>query len=278
MGLYQLKEFLTLDDVADYLRDKGVYDFDLSVSRDCERLKEWLLGQVRNAKITTVYSIDGDFLADVYNNMIIGGKIVPFCNIHKIEIGKIKGYFKHISDDKYQLIQYHNNHTLSNRNFFKTCKSIRMDVKEIELLAKTGRANDDYYMEFIPNVKIHNMPKIDEYYPKSDLDALFNAKDDSQQQIADLQADNARLQARITELESELNQQANATPAIKHTNTALQALHDVLVTHWQDYDPSQPRTRPKQEFITAWILENYPEIEPSKALWIDKIIRHGTHN
>lgn len=153
-----------------------------------------------------------------------------------------------------------------------------MDVKEIELLAKTGRANDDYYMEFIPNVKIHNMPKIDEYYPKSDLDALFNAKDDSQQQIADLQADNARLQARITELESELNQQANATPAIKHTNTALQALHDVLVTHWQDYDPSQPRTRPKQEFITAWILENYPEIEPSKALWIDKIIRHGTHN
>lgn len=99
-----------------------------------------------------------------------------------------------------------------------------------------------------------------------------------QQQIADLQADNARLQARITELESELNQQANATPAIKHTNTALQALHDTIATHWQDYDPSQPRTRPKQEFITAWILENYPEIEPSKALWIDKIIRHGTHN
>lgn len=106
-----------------------------------------------------------------------------------------------------------------------------------------------------------------------------------QQQIADLQAENARLQAenddllkRIAELESELNQQANATPAIKHTNTALQALHDVLVTHWQDYDPSQPRTRPKQEFITAWILENYPEIEQSKALWIDRIIRHGTHN
>ncbi|UTO04918.1 hypothetical protein NKT77_10570 [Moraxella sp. FZLJ2107] len=98
-----------------------------------------------------------------------------------------------------------------------------------------------------------------------------------QQQIADLQAENAHLKAHIAELESQLNQ-ANITPAIKHTNTALQALHDVLVTHWQDYDPSQPKTRPKQDFIKAWIVENYPEIEPSKALWIDKIIRHGTHD
>lgn len=98
-----------------------------------------------------------------------------------------------------------------------------------------------------------------------------------QQQIADLQAENAHLKAQIAELESELNQ-ANTTPAIKHTNRALQALHDVLVTHWQDYDPSQSKTRPKQDFIKAWIVENYPEIEPSKALWIDKIIRHGTHD
>lgn len=109
-----------------------------------------------------------------------------------------------------------------------------------------------------------------------DLNAT-TADDDSQQQIADLQAENAHLKAQIAELESELNQ-ANTTPAIKHTNTALQALHDVLVTHWQDYDPSQSKTRPKQDFIKAWIVENYPEIEPSKALWIDKIIRHGTHD
>ena len=109
------------------------------------------------------------------------------------------------------------------------------------------------------------------------------ANDDSQQQIADLQAENARLQAentdlqaRIAELESELNQ-ATATPAIKHTNTALQALHDVLVTHWQDYDPTNETTKPKQEYIERWIMENYPELNQSKARWIDKIIRHGTH-
>ena len=43
MGLYQLKEFLTLDDVADYLRDKGVYDFDLYSDYDRSRLESWLV-------------------------------------------------------------------------------------------------------------------------------------------------------------------------------------------------------------------------------------------
>ncbi|OOS22933.1 FtsB family cell division protein [Moraxella pluranimalium] len=114
-----------------------------------------------------------------------------------------------------------------------------------------------------------------------DLQRQLNAttaNDDSQQQIADLQAENAKLKARIAKLESELNQQANATPAINHTNTALQALHDVLVTHWQDYDPTNETTKPKQEYIERWIMENYPELNQSKARWIDKIIRHGTHD
>lgn len=113
-----------------------------------------------------------------------------------------------------------------------------------------------------------------------DLQRQLNAttaNDGNQQQIADLQAKNARLQARITELESQLNQ-ANTTPAIKHTNTALQALHDVLVTHWQDYDPTNETTKPKQEYIERWIMDNYPELNQSKARWIDKIIRHGTHD
>ncbi|EGE10914.1 hypothetical protein [Moraxella catarrhalis] len=78
-----------------------------------------------------------------------------------------------------------------------------------------------------------------------------------------LQTQNEQLKSRIAELE-------RATPTNNsHTNTALIALNDVIATHWQD--PSNP---PKQQFIQAWIRDNYPNIEPSKALWIDKIIRH----
>lgn len=88
----------------------------------------------------------------------------------------------------------------------------------------------------------------------------------------DLQQENERLQARIAELEQKLAMQ-NTTPADVekpiYTNTALTALFDVMNTYWQN--PEQP---PKQEFIKQWIVEKYPSIDPSKALWIDKIIRH----
>lgn len=83
----------------------------------------------------------------------------------------------------------------------------------------------------------------------------------------------SELQNRIADLERQLaNQSENGTPATMeppHTNTALAALFDVMNTHWQN-----PKTPPKQEFIKKWIVEKYPSLEPSKALWIDKIIRH----
>ena len=137
---------------------------------------------------------------------------------------------------------------------------------------------DKFYSNRIFDL-INNKPEIVGYQFGMNTDEITASTIQNLNDQLKNQADEiATLQARITQLESELNQQANAAPAIKHTNTALQALHDTIATHWQDYDPSQPRTRPKQEFIKAWILENYPEIEPSKALWIDRIIRHGTHN
>lgn len=85
------------------------------------------------------------------------------------------------------------------------------------------------------------------------------------------QQQNSELQNRIAELESQLVMQSNDTPTqpSAHTNTALTALFDVINTHWQN-----PKKPPKQQFIKNWIVEKYPSIDPSKALWIDKIIRH----
>ncbi|WII94571.1 hypothetical protein LU276_05935 [Moraxella haemolytica] len=112
--------------------------------------------------------------------------------------------------------------------------------------------------EFDPNFSFNDKPT-------TQLDSIFN-------QPTDLQQENERLQARIAELEQQLATQ-NSTPANVekpiHTNTALTALFDVMNTHWQN-----PKTPPKQEFIKKWIVEKYPSIDPSKALWIDKIIRH----
>lgn len=55
MGLYQLKDFLTFDDVAEYLTDKGVYNFNLTHEYDCIKLEGLLREWVRLEKITPVF-------------------------------------------------------------------------------------------------------------------------------------------------------------------------------------------------------------------------------
>lgn len=91
--------------------------------------------------------------------------------------------------------------------------------------------------------------------------------------LATLQTQLDQAHARIAELERQLSKQEQEqhTPRHSHTNEALQALHDVINEFWQD-----PNNPPKQEFIKAHIVSNYPSIDPSKALWIDKIIRHNS--
>lgn len=92
-------------------------------------------------------------------------------------------------------------------------------------------------------------------------------------ELATLQTQLDQAHARIAELERQLSQQEQEqhAPRHSHTNEALQALHDVINEFWQD-----PNNPPKQEFIKAHIVSNYPSIDPSKALWIDKIIRHNS--
>lgn len=59
MAIYDYKEFLTLDDLVDYLRDKGVYDFDLSCSRNIKRLQDYLIDLVNNKELIPVFYYDG---------------------------------------------------------------------------------------------------------------------------------------------------------------------------------------------------------------------------
>ena len=96
------------------------------------------------------------------------------------------------------------------------------------------------------------------------------------------QEQSAQLKVQITLLKAQLEQAAepptqviqapsiNNTPALSltHTNTAIQALFDTMNTYWAD-----PNNPPKQEYIKAQIVEKYPTIPPSMALWIDRIIR-----
>lgn len=59
MGLYQLSDFLSIDDVADYLTEKQIHHFDLYESNDRYRLNEFILGLIISDKITPVFHYNG---------------------------------------------------------------------------------------------------------------------------------------------------------------------------------------------------------------------------
>mgnify|MGYP003670950367 len=64
MALYDINEFLTLNDVAEYLTDKCNYDFNLECSIDQDRLIGTIIQLVRNHKLHPVFHYSGsvDFL------------------------------------------------------------------------------------------------------------------------------------------------------------------------------------------------------------------------
>ena len=207
MGLYQLKEFLTLDDVADYLRDKGVYDFDLSQSIDRYRihdlLKEWVFGN----KLSLVFSYYGRI--DVCNKTFYEDTREP---IEKINLFTHNQNVVLVFND-YLLKQWANEQHLRHRFFDENVHKYSWEVTVYELFEYNYSLLDDKDHPFIILLDDCNGEYgIEPLFPKSQLDKILNAKDDSQQQISDLQAENARLQAenadllkRITKLESQTN-------------------------------------------------------------------------
>ncbi|WP_290001903.1 hypothetical protein [Faucicola atlantae] len=104
------------------------------------------------------------------------------------------------------------------------------------------------------------------------------------QQITELTAQHEAEQAKIAELEAQIAEQQKtieqlteqAAVTANYTTPALEALAAVIDEFWVSYDPSQPKTAQKQVYIKAWILENHPDLNPSIALWLDKIARHPT--
>lgn len=188
MGLYQLKEFLTLDDVADYLRDKGICDFDLTNGYDKSKLNDFVIDLYQRNQLTPVFDYDGyiiaiekniyDYDIDTYKGKMQASyaMIQSWRKSKAITYKPFKGQFDPFQD------------AFVNERYKKYID----DGKKIILYAD-NRDDDVTEVEFL--------------YPKEQLVAIFEQTpyNNEQQQIADLQAENARLQARIAELENEFN-------------------------------------------------------------------------
>lgn len=112
----------------------------------------------------------------------------------------------------------------------------------------------------------------------SDMQRLNGEPTQQLQATIDRQAKQiAELEAQIAEQQKTIEQLTEQAAApTNYTTPALEALAAVIDEFWVSYDPSQPNTAQKQDYIKAWILENHPDLNPSIALWLDKIARHPT--
>lgn len=246
MAIYDHKKFLDVEDIAEYLRDKGVCDLNiLTENYDRYIFHDFMESLIFEDKITPVFTFVGFAydLSDESNRQILTNK--SKCKEAFIFSENMINAW--LNDKRLEL------HGVSNPSLFERLNT------------------DDYYQyksfkshtEYVLDVE-SNMAKLIFLVPKIELDNIFNQPTHTEQAKDTIIAEQAKL---IAELRA--NQGAGVNQQNSHTNTALMALNDVIATHWQD--PSNP---PKQQFIQAWIMDNYPNIEPSKALWIDKIIRH----
>ncbi|SPX84698.1 hypothetical protein [Moraxella ovis] len=262
MGLYDFKEFLDIEDVAEYLKDKGVYNFSLLYEQDFIKLKKFLGELIISHKIIPVFYYDGLvkqgfelddvcfsikawiclndemvkelFLDDDSITKTIDLNVKDYLKIHKLSkdinygvshdelIEEMDG-FVFMDTNRYKMefeepTFFDEDDPLAGINT-KTLSERRMELM-LEIIDDMNRRIKEN-----PNIEVSiddyqdRLPKIikndiwlnfnDLKYPKSQLDAIFNqpnpteqlqAKDDiiaeQAKQIAELQSKIAELQAK----------------------------------------------------------------------------------
>ena len=197
VALYDIKEFLTLDDVAEYLADRCNYDFNLESSIDQNRLIETIVQLVRNDKLHPVFHYIGS--VDWLEKKVITRKSGRFNN-HEIVLTDIK-YDMRVND--YYFVSDRNFNRLIENNCSNYINIINCTIEPYHVDGK---------QEIVEN-KILDYRKVKEdfsiifydlLYPKLDLDKLFNQADAEvieqlREQVADLENQLAQANAALAD-------------------------------------------------------------------------------
>lgn len=149
MAIYDFKEFLTIDDVAEYLTDRDIHDFNLSNERDKYRLHKLLSEFVELDKLNPVFYFNG-------NSSIANAKNEADRSIRNI--------IKALEFDEKMIDSWRNN------------EPIHYCVYEMDLWFKSKYreyGSDKYFHLFSNNGSKNG---IEPLFPKLQLDNIFNQK------------------------------------------------------------------------------------------------------
>lgn len=212
MALYDINEFLTLNNVAEYLTDKCGYDFNLECSIDQNRLIETIIQLVRNDKLHPVFHYSGS--VDWLEKKVITSKSGRFIN-HEIVLLDIT-YGMSVRD--YYFVSDKNFDKLIENNCSNYINVINCTIEPYHVDGKQEIIENNilYYREIKEDFSItfHDL-----LYPKLDLDKLFS------QSKADTDAIE-KLREQIADLESQLAK-ANAALAGKSADSITQSNTDI---------------------------------------------------
>lgn len=292
MAIYEYKEFLNIDDVAEYLTDKGVSDFypltTYSEKRFNDLLSEWIkLERLRPLfpfnEWVMQYKIDYGFEINKSNVIEFAENILD--DFERIQNGGPK---KHNHKGKRIDIgkKFINDYLIfDNSKWEELCKFEKSELGILDWNKFYNDENNKYqfdiiYCDDIPQeYRKFTILRNKVLFLKSELDTIFNPN-----QPTDLQQENERLQARIAELESQLaSQPANATPAnltgLNKVNydkqKAKQFAKIVAKSIWEMDSTKQIKTGDMVKFLLPLINEfdsqNLPDTDDSIREWIKDI-------
>ena len=163
MRLYDINEFLTLNDIAEYLTDKCNYHFNLESSIDQDRLISIIVQLVRNYNLHPVFYYSGN--VDWLEQKVITNKSGNLIEHTRV----LTDITYDICSRGYYFVSYENFEKLieNNRSNYVDIINCTIEPYHVDRKQEVFENNILYYREIKDNFSINFY---DLFYPKSDLD------------------------------------------------------------------------------------------------------------
>ena len=245
MALYDISEFLTLNDAAEYLADKCNYDFNLECSTDQNRLIETIIQLVRNDKLHPVFHYSGN--VDFLEKKVITRKSGRFIN-HEMVLLDIT---YNIISTGYYFVNDKNFNKLIENNCSNYINVINCTIEpyHVEGEQEICENNILYYRKVKENFSIifHDL-----LYPKLDLDKLFNQTEADTEVIEKLREKIEDLQNQLVQAKAELaNTSVDDEPTHHKTINSMATLVATLLklASYDKQDLENPHGNINKEII-----------------------------
>ena len=249
------KDFLSIEDLADYLNDLG-WNYDLSVGRDHYRLHKDIYDLVVQEKIHLVFHHTGHVKETICDNDIdeVTGKLKNCTS----KILYISAYFK-VNPFLARQMLLDNKCTTTQGNF--------------NLYSfKDGKKNPDvihtFYLYDIIDDNEQNITTNDLYIPRDEIEELFNRNNQKsyEQKISDPESQLAQAKA---ELADTLNDEKELAPNSQVKVTHM--LYAILKEHGYDLSPPKGKGVANDRIVAASRSHKSPVTRNFVANWLERV-------